>query len=210
VVTRVPASPEKPHGLDYSLTLHEPDGERLVGFDNAHPAEPRKRGEPQDHRHRLRSIQPYEYRDAATLLSDFLGDRGRGAAAERSDSMTTLKVGIASYEEMKARTMAVARGERRVSPGEPKVFTSTESFAKVLSAGNRELLRVIADKAPGSRDELARITGKAKSNVSRTLRTMEGYGLVRLERGERGRITPRVMHDRVELDLPLTLSRKAS
>jgi hypothetical protein len=29
---------------------------------------------------------------------------------------------------------------------------------------------------------------------------MEGYGLVRLERGERGRITPRVMHDRVELD----------
>jgi hypothetical protein len=29
--------------------------------------------------------------------------------------MTTLKVGIASYEEMKARTMAVARVERRVS-----------------------------------------------------------------------------------------------
>ena len=118
---------------------------------------------------------------------------------------------IASYEEMKARTMAVARGERRISPGEPKVwFTSTESFAKVLSAGNRELLRVIAEKAPGSLDELARITGKAKSNLSRTLRTMEGYGLVRLERGERGRITPKVMHDRVELDLPLTLSRKAT
>ena len=59
--------------------------------------------------------------------------------------MTTLKVGIASYAEMKARIMAVARGERRVAPSEPKVwFTSTESFAKVLSAGNRELLRVIA------------------------------------------------------------------
>jgi predicted nucleotidyltransferase len=49
---------------------------------------------------------------------------------------------------------------------------------------------------------------KAKSNLSRTLRTMEGYGLVRLDRDERGRITPKVMHDRVELDLPLTLSRK--
>ena len=35
-VTRVPASPEKPHRLDYSLTLHGPDGELLVGFDNAH------------------------------------------------------------------------------------------------------------------------------------------------------------------------------
>ena len=35
VVTRVVVSPEKPHGLDYSLTLHGPEGERLVGFDNA-------------------------------------------------------------------------------------------------------------------------------------------------------------------------------
>jgi hypothetical protein len=40
----------------------------------------------------------------------------------------------------------------------------------VLPAGNRELLRVTAEKAPGSLDELARITGKAKSNLSRTLR----------------------------------------
>lgn len=124
--------------------------------------------------------------------------------------MTTLKVGIASYEEMKARTLAVARGKHRVGPDEPKVwFTSTESFAKVLSAGNRELLRVIAEKAPASLDELARLTGKAKSNLSRTLKTMEGYGLVRLERGERGRITPTVTHDRVALELPLALSGKA-
>ena len=122
--------------------------------------------------------------------------------------MTTLKVGIATYEEMKARTMAIARGERRPAPGDPKVwFTSTESFAKVLSAGNRELLRIIAEKAPGSLDELAQMTGRAKSNLSRTLKTMEGYGLVRLERGERGRITPKVAHDRVELDLPLTGSK---
>ena len=125
--------------------------------------------------------------------------------------MTTLKVGIASYEDIKARTMAVARGERRIASDEPKVwFTSTESFAKVLSAGNRDLLRVIVEQAPGSLDELARIAGKAKSNLSRTLRTMAGYGLVRLERGERGRITPQVTHDRVELDLPLTWSRKAA
>ncbi|HWB14945.1 MAG TPA: helix-turn-helix domain-containing protein [Vicinamibacterales bacterium] len=125
--------------------------------------------------------------------------------------MTTLKVGIASYEDMKARTLAVARGEHRVSPTEPKVwFTSTESFAKVLSAGNRELLRVMAEKRPGSLDELARLTGKAKSNLSRTLRTMERYGLVRLDRGERGRLAPTVTADRVELVLPLTRSQKAS
>jgi predicted transcriptional regulator len=125
--------------------------------------------------------------------------------------MTTLKVGIASYEDMKARTMTIARGEKRASANEPKVwFTSTESFAKVLSAGNRALLRTIAEETPGSLDELAQLTGRAKSNLSRTLKTMAGYGLVRLERDERGRITPKVTHDRVELDLPLTQSKKAS
>ncbi len=85
---------------------------------------------------------------------------------------------------------------------------STESFAKVLSAGNRDLLRVIAEQEPRSLDELARITGRAKSNLSRTLKTMAGYGLVRLDRGERGRIAPRVTHDRIELDLDLSMSRK--
>jgi len=70
-VTRVPVSPEKPHGIDYSLTLHGPEGERLVGFDNAHPVARQRRGEPQDHRHRLRTIRPYDYRDAVTLLGDF-------------------------------------------------------------------------------------------------------------------------------------------
>jgi hypothetical protein len=71
VITRVPATAEKPHGLDYSLTLHGPEGERLVGFDNAHAVGKQKRGEAQDHRHRLRTIKPYEYSDAATLLADF-------------------------------------------------------------------------------------------------------------------------------------------
>jgi predicted transcriptional regulator len=111
---------------------------------------------------------------------------------------------------MKSRTMRIARGEHRPRPGEPKVwFTSTESFAKVLSAGNRELLRIIAENAPGSLDELVRLTGRAKSNLSRTLKTMESYGLVRLERGERGRIAPKVAHDRVELDLPITRTKDA-
>jgi predicted transcriptional regulator len=76
---------------------------------------------------------------------------------------------------MKTRTIAVARGEQRIAPEEPKVwFTSTESFAMVLSAGNHDLLRVIVEQAPGSLDELARITGKPKSKLSRTLRTTAG------------------------------------
>jgi hypothetical protein len=71
VVKRVPASPEKPHGIDYSLTLHGPDGKRLGGFDNAHPVAGRPRGGSHDHRHRLMTVRIYEYQDAATLLADF-------------------------------------------------------------------------------------------------------------------------------------------
>lgn len=71
VVTQVEPSPAKPHGLDYSLKLHGPNGERLVGFDNAHPIGKQKAGEPQDHRHRIRVVRPYEYSDAAQLLADF-------------------------------------------------------------------------------------------------------------------------------------------
>ena len=118
--------------------------------------------------------------------------------------MTTLKVGISTYEEMKAFTLEVARGQRKLSPEEPRIwFPSTESFAKVLSAANRDLLRVIAEDAPSSLDELAQLTGRKKSNLSRTLKTMANYGLVRLERGPRGRISAKVTYERIELELPL-------
>ena len=59
----------------------------------------------------------------------------------------------------------------------------------------------------------SRITGRAISNLSRTMKTMESYGLVRLEKGQGRKITPKVVHDRVELALPLidrTAPRKAS
>lgn len=128
--------------------------------------------------------------------------------------MTTLKVGIADYDEMKARTMRIAKGEQKPAAGDPRVwFTSTESFAKVLSAGNRELLRIIIEQAPGSVEELSQMTGRAKSNLSRTLKTMANYGLVRMEKGQGLKLVPKVEHDRVELILPLTagkIPRKAA
>ena len=75
-VSRVASSTERPHGLNYSLTLHGPGGQRLVGFDNAHPVRESRgpggkiRG-PLDHRHRMETVRPYRFKDAATLLVDF-------------------------------------------------------------------------------------------------------------------------------------------
>ncbi|MFQ5450573.1 MAG: helix-turn-helix domain-containing protein [Nitrospinaceae bacterium] len=118
--------------------------------------------------------------------------------------MSTLKVGIASYEEMKARTMDIARGDRKPRRGEAKIwFTSMESFAKVLSDRNRSLLKLIAEAQPDSLSELASLSGRAKSNLSRTLHTMERYGLVRFKKGAGGKITPQVPYTDIVLDVPL-------
>ena len=119
--------------------------------------------------------------------------------------MKTLKIGIADYERMKARTMAIARGEHRPARGEPTVwFNSIESFARVLSGRNRELLTTIAREKPASLTELAELAGRSKSNLSRTLKTMSRYGLVELKEGERGTLVPRVAYDQVRLDVALT------
>src|ERR1051325_7067273 len=75
-VNRVASTLERPHGLKYSFTLHGADGSRLIGFDNAHPVREsrgpggKSRG-PLDHKHRLETVRPYRFKDAATLIEDF-------------------------------------------------------------------------------------------------------------------------------------------
>jgi hypothetical protein len=75
---RVKPAPGIPHGIAYSLTLHEPYGTRILGFDNAHAVKPPKKFKyaghiTHDHRHRHprdRGV-PYEYTTAHQLLEDF-------------------------------------------------------------------------------------------------------------------------------------------
>jgi len=59
-------------------------------------------------------------------------------------------------------------------------FDSLKSVANVLSKENQQLLKVIAEQQPQSVTELATLTGRAVSNVSRTLKTLEGAGIVQL------------------------------
>src|SRR4029077_1911890 len=99
--------------------------------------------------------------------------------------MTTLRVGIASLEQFRDYTMAIVRGEHKRAPDEPKLWCSSiDGFAKLLSDRNRDLLRVMGEPKPQSLDELAETTGRAKSDLSRTLRTLERHGLVQLRKGK--------------------------
>jgi predicted transcriptional regulator len=117
--------------------------------------------------------------------------------------MKTLRVGIASFAETKAWTLAVARGERKVTAQDPKLwFVSVESALKVLSTRNLALLDLIASHKPASLTELAALSGRAKSNLSRTLKTMENAGLIELV-PHAGRLKPRVRYDVIRLDLKI-------
>lgn len=60
------------------------------------------------------------------------------------------------------------------------------TMAAVLSEDNRALLRVIRDQRPKSLTALAELTGRRVPNLSRSLRMMEGYGLVKLKRDVHG------------------------
>lgn len=118
--------------------------------------------------------------------------------------MSILHIGIAPYEALKARTLAIARGDIQPGPEEPKLwFTSIESVARVLSDKNRALLREIGERPPASLSELAARTGRAASNLSRTLKTMERHGLVTLGPGSAREIRPRVTYDQIDLSLSI-------
>lgn len=74
------ACPGVPHGIRYSLTLHAPDGNRVLGFDNAHPVRAAggrftARCVEYDHWHPDgKAVRPYAFQDPALLLRDFFSD----------------------------------------------------------------------------------------------------------------------------------------
>ena len=92
-VKRTERTRQRPHGLSYSLTLHDPEGARLLGFDNAHAVSSlggryRAKAAAHDHWHRTETDKgrPYEFRSTLQLVQDFLdeverilGERGVSA-----------------------------------------------------------------------------------------------------------------------------------
>ena len=76
---RVDPEQHTPHGVRYSLTLHDRYNRRILGFDNTHAIRPtRKRYGARkvtwDHKHRCDRVSAYEYESASQLLMDFWSD----------------------------------------------------------------------------------------------------------------------------------------
>jgi len=121
-----------------------------------------------------------------------------------------MKVGVISKDEYQKRTIAIAKGEYKPKKDEPKIwFESIKSLSQVLSNENLELLRLIIQHNPRSLAELERISARKKSNLSRTLKTLENYGVVELPK-EKGRMVPKVKATDFKVEFGLNYSRAAS
>ena len=88
-IRSIDPTPERPHGLRYTFTLHDPEGNRLIGFDNAHGIPQlrsrfKARPEAMDHWHRTQGDKgrPYPFKDADTLLADFFQEVRRVLAEQ--------------------------------------------------------------------------------------------------------------------------------
>jgi hypothetical protein len=72
---KVEVSKPIPHGVKYSLTLHNKRNQRVIGYDNAHSFKSTKKygakKETYDHIHKKMDILAYEFESASQLLEDF-------------------------------------------------------------------------------------------------------------------------------------------
>jgi len=122
---------------------------------------------------------------------------------EKEMNEKVLKIGIMSRDDYRHRTIEIASGRSKASKNDPKVwFESIRSLAQVLSPENQNLLRVILEHEPQSLVELERLSQRKKSNLSRTLRTLESFGIVELPRNS-GKLAPRVLATDFRLEFGL-------
>ena len=97
--------------------------------------------------------------------------------------MSTLKIGIMPRDKFQRRLLDIAAGKIAVKRGEPKIwFSSMKSLGEVLNDNNIRLLKLIREHHPQTLVELAHLSGRRPSNLSRTLKTMEKYNIVELKR----------------------------
>jgi len=128
-------------------------------------------------------------------------------------SKRILHIGIAPREYIHRRMLDIAKGAVRRPPNEPRVwFTSAEALARVLSKKNMLLIEMIRHCEPASVTELARMVGRNKTNVLRSLKTLKDFEIVDFDDGEGGRRTPRLNYDdfRVDGHLGHSLDGKAA
>jgi predicted transcriptional regulator len=94
-------------------------------------------------------------------------------------------IGVMPENEFRQRVMAIVSNEYLPEENEPKIwFSSLNAVAQILSPENLALLDMMDREKPESISQLARLAGRAVSNLSATLSTREKHGFVKKVKGK--------------------------
>jgi len=113
--------------------------------------------------------------------------------------MMRARIGVMSEAMIRERMLSIVKGEYKPASNEPKVwFTSLNAVSQLLCEENRKLLKTIKNERPETVTELAELTGRKKSNLSGTLKSLAAKGFMKLEK--KGRIvTPIAIYTDFEI-----------
>ena len=110
------------------------------------------------------------------------------------------RIGIMSEQLVRARVLAIAQGKYKPAKDEPKVwYTSLNAVSQILNPENIALLRLIDTERPESITALAELSGRKKSNLSNTLKSLCEKGFARLEKGEGRNMKPVALYTDFEI-----------
>lgn len=96
------------------------------------------------------------------------------------------RIGVMSEIMIRERMLSIVKGEYKPAQNEPKVwFTSLNAVSQLLCEENRKLLKTIKNERPETITELVELTGRKKSNLSVTLKSLAAKGFITLEKTSR-------------------------
>ena len=120
--------------------------------------------------------------------------------------MKEIKVAIMPKEAMKEYTLQIARGNLKPGLDAPKIFfPSMRAMSEALNENNQALMAAINKYHPETVSDLAKLVQKDLGNVSRALKRLEGYGLIKMEKqaGKPDK-TPTLTADKISFEMQLT------
>lgn len=105
--------------------------------------------------------------------------------------MKTIKIGIISPEKYIQRTIDIAARRYKPKSDEPKIwFPNMKTCMEVLCEENVYLLDLIAKQKPDTFKQLEDMSGRGQGNLSKTLRKLESYHLLRIVKNKNKLLKP--------------------
>lgn len=115
---------------------------------------------------------------------------------------------IRTLHSLRDEMRSVARGEKPApADAASPSFESAEALLRLLNPENRSLLALIDAHRPQSLAELAKLAGRAESNLNRTLAKLQAMGIVQVVQGQGRARIPQLIVRKFNLQIDVRAMR---